>query len=196
MRTLTLSILLSGFAVCTPSWAEEQIATFAGGCFWCMEPPFDALPGVISTTSGYSGGNTKGPSYQQVSSGNTGHAEVVQIVYDSDKVSYSKLLEIFWKNIDPTIKNAQFCDHGSQYRAEIFYHNPEQKKLAEASKQTLQNKNIFTKPLVTEISAATPFYAAEIYHQDYYLKHPLKYKFYRHHCGRDKFLNKYWGKTK
>jgi peptide-methionine (S)-S-oxide reductase len=170
-------------------------ATFAGGCFWCMEPPFDKLDGVISTTSGYTGGQTKNPSYEEVSSGVTGHAESVEVVFDPTKVSYTQLLEVFWHNIDPLTPDAQFCDHGSQYRTAIFYHNEEQKRLAEASKQQIAQSGRLTQPIVTEIVPAGEFYPAEEYHQDYYQKNPVRYKFYRYNCGRDQVLEKIWGKA-
>jgi peptide-methionine (S)-S-oxide reductase len=172
-----------------------ETATFAGGCFWCMEPPFDKLDGVISTTSGYTGGQTKNPSYEEVSSGGTGHAESVQIIFDPTKVSYARLLDVFWHNIDPFTLNGQFCDHGRQYRTAIFYHSEEQKRLAEASKQALEQSGRFTKPIVTEIVPAGEFYKAEEYHQDYYQKNPIRYKFYRYNCGRDQVLESIWGKT-
>jgi peptide-methionine (S)-S-oxide reductase len=159
-------------------------ATFAGGCFWCMEPPFDKLDGVISTTSGYTGGQVRDPSYSQVSSGGTGHTESVQVLYDPKKVSYEKLLEVFWHNIDPIAKDRQFCDAGSQYRSAIFYHNDEQKRQAEASRTQLEKTRPFKGTIVTEITAASTFYPAEEYHQDYYLKNPIRYKFYRSRCGR------------
>jgi peptide-methionine (S)-S-oxide reductase len=168
-------------------------ATFAGGCFWCMEPPFDKLDGVISTTSGYAGGQKKNPTYQEVSAGTTGHTESVQVLFDPAKVSYSQLLEVFWHNIDPLTPNAQFCDHGSQYRTAIFYHNEEQKRLAETSKQQLAQSGRFTQPIVTEIVPAGEFYPAEDYHQDYYQKNPIRYKFYRYNCGRDQRLAELWG---
>ena len=170
-------------------------ATFAGGCFWCMEPPYDKLDGVISTTSGYTGGQKKNPTYEEVSGGTTGHAEAVQVTYDPTKVSYQKLLEVFWKNIDPFTPNAQFCDHGSQYRSAIFYHDEEQKRLAEASKQELEKSGRFTQPIVTEIVPAGEFYPAEDYHQDYYQNNPVRYKYYRYRCGRDEALEKIWGKA-
>src|SRR6266852_4203912 len=170
-------------------------ATFAGGCFWCMEPSFDKLPGVLSTTSGYTGGQKKNPTYHEVSAGSTGHAEAVQVVYDPQKVSYEKLLEVFWHNIDPTQKDGQFCDHGNQYRTAIFYHDETQKQLAEASKTQLQNTKPFQGEIVTEIVPAGEFYPAEDYHQDYYLKNPLRYKFYRTTCGRDQRLQTLWGKA-
>jgi peptide-methionine (S)-S-oxide reductase len=169
-------------------------ATFAGGCFWCMEPPYDKLEGVVSTTSGYAGGELKNPSYEQVSAGGTGHAEVVQVVYDPRKVSYEKLLNVFWHNIDPLTANAQFCDSGNQYRSAIFYHDEHQKRLAEQSKQRLVASERFDQPIVTEIVPASRFYRAEGYHQDYYLKNPWQYKFYRYACGRDQRLEELWGK--
>jgi peptide-methionine (S)-S-oxide reductase len=173
----------------------REMATFAGGCFWCMEPPFDKLDGVISTTSGYTGGQTQIPSYEEVSSGVTGHAESVQVVFDPAKISYSQLLEVFWRNIDPLTPDAQFCDHGSQYRTTIFYHSEEQKRLAEASKKALEQSGRFTTPIVTEIVSAGEFYKAEEYHQDYYQKNPIRYKFYRYQCGRDQRLEQLWGKS-
>ena len=169
-------------------------ATFAGGCFWCMEPPFDKLDGVISTTSGYCGGKEKNPTYKQVSAGETGHAEAVEIVYDPSRISYAELLDVFWRNVDPTQKDGQFADTGAQYRTAIFYHNEEQRRLAETSKKELGNSGRFSKEIVTEIVAATPFYRAEEYHQDYYKKNPLRYKFYRYGSGRDDYLVRKWGK--
>jgi peptide-methionine (S)-S-oxide reductase len=173
--------------------AKTAVATFAGGCFWCMEPPYDKLDGVISTTSGYTGGDVENPTYEEVSSGSTGHAEALQIEYDPARVSYAQLLEVFWKNIDPTVQNAQFCDHGSQYRSAIFYHDEEQRRLAEESKQALIENKKF--PAVhTEIEPLTKFYPAEDYHQDYYRKNPIRYKYYRYACGRDRRLEELWGK--
>ena len=173
--------------------AGTAIATFAGGCFWCMEPPYDKLNGVISTTSGYMGGPSKNPTYEQVSAGRTGHAEVVQVRYDPAKVSYAKLLEVFWKSIDPTVKDRQFCDVGSQYRSGIFVHGEEQRKLAEASKSEVEKTKPFKDPIVTPIVAATEFWPAEEYHQDYYQKNPVRYKYYRTGCGRDDRLKALWG---
>jgi len=170
-----------------------ETATFAGGCFWCMEPPFDKLDGVISTTSGYTGGHKKDPTYKQVSGGGTGHTEAVQIVYDPNKIGYPELLKVFWRNIDPTTAGGQFCDWGSQYRSEIFFHNEEQQRLAEASRRQLGETKPFKDPVVTGISKATQFYPAEEYHQDYYQKNPLRYKYYRYGCGRDKRLQELWG---
>jgi peptide-methionine (S)-S-oxide reductase len=176
---------------------EAGLATaiFAGGCFWCMEPPFDELPGVVSTTSGYIGGHTKNPTYPQVSAGTTGHTEAVQVRFDPKKVSYAKLLEVFWRNIDPATPNAQFCDHGSQYRSGIFFLNEEQQRQAVASREQVERTKSFREPIVTEITRATTFYAAEDYHQDYYKKNALRYKFYRYNCGRDARLEQLWGKS-
>jgi peptide-methionine (S)-S-oxide reductase len=167
-------------------------ATFAGGCFWCMEPPFEKLPGVVKTTVGYTGGSVKNPTYEQVSSGVTGHAESIDVVFDPAVVSYEKLLDVFWHNVDPLTRDAQFCDHGRQYRTAIFTHDDEQKRLAEASKQALQKR--FDQPIVTEIVAAGEFWPAEEYHQRYHEKNPIRYKYYRWNCGRDQRLEAVWGK--
>lgn len=172
---------------------KTALATFAGGCFWCMEPPFDKLPGVLATTSGYTGGHQKDPTYEEVSAGGTGHAESVQITYDPSKVTYAQLLQVFWHNIDPTVKDAQFCDHGDQYRTAIFYHDAEQKRLAEQSRDELLKSGRF-KNIYTQIVLATTFYPAEEYHQNYYQKNPLRYKYYRWGCGRDQRLKEIWGK--
>ena len=158
--------------------AQLATATFAGGCFWCMEPPFDKLEGVVSTTSGYTGGTLKNPTYEEVSAGGTGHAESLQVVYDPAKISYAQLLEVFWRNIDPTVKDRQFCDVGHQYRTAIFYHDEEQKRLALESKQRLEQSGKFP-AIYTEIVPAGTFYPAEDYHQDYYKKNPVRYKYYR-----------------
>jgi peptide-methionine (S)-S-oxide reductase len=171
---------------------DTATATFAGGCFWCVEADFDKVAGVVSTTSGYTGGRTTNPSYAEVSRGGTGHAEAVEIVYDPAKVSYEKLLDVFFHNIDPLVKDRQFCDRGDQYRTAIFYRGEEQHQLAEAAKSTVEKR--FKQPVATEIVAAGPFIRAEDYHQDYYLKNPLRYKFYRFSCGRDTRLEELWGK--
>ena len=168
-------------------------ATFAGGCFWCMVHPFDELPGVIKVTSGYTGGTKVNPTYEEVSAGGTGHAESVQILYDPSKIEYDHLLNVYWHNIDPLTPNAQFCDHGNQYRSAIFYHGDQQRIAAEATKDTLTKSGRFTQPIVTQIVAATAFYPAEDYHQDYYKKNPVRYKFYRWNCGRDQRLKQLWG---
>ena len=172
---------------------KTAVATFAGGCFWCMEPPYDKVPGVISTTSGYMGGKKRYPTYEEVSAGFTGHTEVVQVAYDPSKVSYEQLLEVFWRNIDPTVKDKQFCDEGSQYRTAIFVHDDAQLKAAEASKAALDRTKPFKDPIVTPIQLAGEFWAAEDYHQDYYLKNPVRYGYYRTGCGRDARLKQLWG---
>lgn len=194
LLTLLLVMICCGGLISLASAAGSQlkVATFAGGCFWCMEPPFDALPGVISTTSGYTGGTTVNPSYEQVSAGGTGHAEAVQVTYDAQRISYGQLLEVYWRNIDPLAKDRQFCDVGRQYRSAIFYHTPAERDQAEATKLALERQRGWR--VVTEIVAAGPFYPAEAYHQDYYRKNPLRYKFYRNGCGRDRRLEELWGK--
>jgi peptide-methionine (S)-S-oxide reductase len=169
-------------------------ATFAGGCFWCVEEAFDKVPGVVSTVSGYTGGTAKNPTYEQVSSGRTGHAEAVQVEYDPSKVTYQKLLDAFWHNIDPTQRDAQFCDHGTQYRSAIFYHDEEQRKLAEASRAALAKDKPFKGEIVTQIARADAFYPAEDYHQDFHKKNPVRYKFYKSGCGREARLQELWGK--
>jgi peptide-methionine (S)-S-oxide reductase len=193
---LALCLLAAALAPAAPAAAPAAgnlaKATFAGGCFWCMEPPFDELEGVVSTTSGYTGGRERNPTYEQVSSGSTGHAEAVEVVYDPSRVSYASLLEVFWRNVDPTTPDRQFCDRGRQYRTAIFTHDPEQRRLAEASKQRLAAAGTLPGPIVTEILAAGDFYPAEEYHQDYYRKNPLRYKFYRRGCGRDERLAELW----
>ncbi len=173
-----------------PSLAK---AIFAGGCFWCVESDFDKIPGVISTTSGYTGGNTVNPSYEQVSSHTTGHAEAVEVLYDPAKVSYERLVTYFWHTIDPTVKDQQFCDHGSPYRTAIFTNGPEQLKVAQAARAVLEKTKPFKEPVVTEIVPAGVFYPAEDYHQDYYKKNPIRYKYYRTSCGRDARLQQLWG---
>jgi methionine-S-sulfoxide reductase len=171
-------------------------ATFAGGCFWCMEPPFKKLKGVDAVISGYTGGRTENPTYEQVSSGRTGHAEAIEVHYDPSQITYAQLLDVFWRNIDPTTKDRQFVDIGSLSRTAIFYHNEEQKRLAEDSRKKLDASRRFGKPIVTEIVPAGKFYAAEEYHQDYYKKSSARYKFYRFNSGRDQYLEKIWGKEK
>lgn len=203
-RTMLLALIL-GLGVTAAATALAQApkaatappatakATFAGGCFWCMEEAFESVAGVISVTSGYMGGKTKNPTYEQVSSGRTGHAEVVQIEYDPKRVSYEKLLHAFWRNIDPTQSDGQFCDHGSQYRSVIFYYDEEQKRLAEASRAALVKSKPFKGAIVTDITKAGEFYPAEDYHQDYYKKNPVRYKFYKTGCGRAARLKELWG---
>jgi peptide-methionine (S)-S-oxide reductase len=197
---LTVVVILAAAASTTrpqtsaQSETRSEKATFAGGCFWCMEPPFDELPGVISTTSGYTGGQKKNPTYEEVSAGGTGHAEAVEVVFDPAKVTYQQLLDVFWKNIDPTTPDRQFCDVGSQYRSAIFYHSDEQKRLALASKKTIDDSGRFKQPVVTEVVPAGAFYRAEEYHQDYSKKNPIRFKYYKFGCGRAKRLEQLWGK--
>jgi peptide-methionine (S)-S-oxide reductase len=178
----------------TDSAGLHETATFAGGCFWCVESDFDKVPGVISTTSGYIGGQLKNPTYEEVSAGGTGHAEAVQIVFDPAKISYAGLMDVFWRHIDPTTKDRQFCDKGDQYRTAIFYHDDAQKRLAEQSKAALATSKPFKEAIVTEIVSASIFYPAEDYHQDFHTKNPVRYKFYRFNCGRDQRLTELWGK--
>ena len=188
---------LSAFSQAAPTPAAPtglEKATFAGGCFWCMETPFHGLSGVTSATSGYTGGTVVDASYEQVSEGGTGHAESVEVVFDPKKISYAKLLEIFWANIDPTVANRQFCDHGNQYRSAIFTHTPEQAAAAAASKANWQADPRFAgRTIYTEITPASAFYAAEEYHQNYAQKNPVRYKYYRWNCGRDQRLEEIWG---
>ncbi len=204
-------VALSGGAQAQPITAPLNaapmgmaVATFAGGCFWCMEAPFDKMPGVVSTTSGYIGGKKRFPTYEEVSAGVTGHTEAVRVVYDPKKVTYRQLLETFWKNIDPIVKDRQFCDGGTQYRSGVFWHDDEQKKLADESKALLDKGQPFgtAKPVgfkgkvVTEITRAEDFWVAEDYHQDYYKKNSVRYNYYRSGCGRDARLKELWGEAK
>jgi peptide-methionine (S)-S-oxide reductase len=199
MKTLLIALCTLLALTANANAAEQKasqgyaIATFAGGCFWCMEPPFDKLDGVISTTSGYMGGHVDNPTYQQVSKGGTGHAEVMQVTYDPDRISYKKLLQTFWKNVDPTDAGGQFCDRGNQYRTGIFYHSEAQRQLAQQSKTALVADKPFSDEIVTPIVQASSFYPAEEYHQDYYQKNPIRYKYYRFSCGRDARLERLWG---
>jgi len=175
----------------TPNWEK---ATFAGGCFWCMQPPFDQLDGVIQTKVGFTGGDKRDPSYKEISSGQTNHQEAIEIIYDPDLVTYQTLVKTFWENIDPTNENGQFSDSGKQYTTVIFYHNKDQKITAEQSKKDLQGSKRFSRPIVTEIKPAKPFYAAENNHQKYYQKNPKRYKLYKYGSGRGHFLERFWGK--
>lgn len=169
-------------------------AYFAGGCFWCMEEAFEKVEGVLSATSGYMGGTVANPSYEDVSAGRTGHAESVEVVYDPARVSYQKLLDAFWRNVDPITANAQFCDHGTQYRAAIFYQTEEEKRLADGSKEAIEQTKRFKEAIVTQIVQAMQFYPAEEYHQDFHKKNPVRYKFYKYNCGRAQRLEELWGK--
>ena len=202
-RRLLASVVLAGFS----GWAVAQAtaspaapaantarAVFAGGCFWCVEADFDKVDGVLSTTSGYTGGHVPNPTYEQVSNKRTGHAEVVEIVYDPSRVSYGKLVEHFWRTIDPTTRDRQFCDAGSPYRSAIYAQDAEQLRIAQASKAALEKSKPFKEPIVTEVVAGGPFYSAEAYHQDYYKKNPVRYNYYRLTCGRDARLKELWGK--
>lgn len=173
--------------------SNRATATFAGGCFWCMEPPFDKVNGVIATISGYTGGEMKNPTYDEVSAGRTGHAEAVQVIYDPGKVTYEQLLQVFWHNIDPAAANRQFCDAGTQYRSAIFYHDATQKRLAEESKRAIEKSGQIKEPIVTQIVPAGEFTVAEDYHQDFYKKNPIRYNSYRLGCRRDARLKELWG---
>jgi peptide-methionine (S)-S-oxide reductase len=173
--------------------AGTAVATFAGGCFWCVEADFDKVPGVISTTSGYTGGSVSNPRYEDVAAQRTGHAEVVRIVFDPARVSYETLLQKYWRSIDPTTKNRQFCDSGTPYRTAIYTHDAAQAAAAQASLAALEKNKPFPQPIVTTIEPAGPFYAAEEYHQDYYKKNPVRYNYYRMSCGRDARLQQLWG---
>ena len=203
MRALTVMLLalwtLGGVAaqpaggapsVPSPTLAK---ATFAGGCFWCMEPPYEKEAGVLAVVSGYTGGTQKNPSYAEVSNGTTGHAEAVQVTYDASKISYARLLDIFWHNIDPLAVDRQFCDSGNQYRSAIFYHDAQQEAAARASQDALSQSGRFKAPIATQVVAASEFYPAEDYHQDYYKKNALQYEFYRYRCGREQRLAELWG---
>ena len=183
----------AGALAAAPLPAHLARATFAGGCFWCVEADFDKVRGVVSTTSGYIGGTVPNPGYPAVSTGRTGHAEAVEIVFDPAVVSYSDLVNHFWRTIDPTVKDRQFCDTGTPYRTAIFAHGPEQLKIAAESRAALEKTKPFAAPIVTEVVAAGPFYAAEAYHQDYYTKNPVRYRYYRTSCGRDARLAELWG---
>ncbi len=198
MKSIIFALLAAALAA--PAFAQGQQAvakaTFAGGCFWCVEEAFDMVPGVVSTTSGYIGGHKKKPTYQEVSAGRTGHTEAVEVTFDPSKVSYEKLLDIFWVNHDPTYNDRQFCDHGSQYRPAIFYHSDEQKRLAEASKAKFGTLKTFKGAILTPIVQAGEFWPAEDYHQGYHMKNPARYKFYVTGCGRYARLDELWGKLR
>ena len=170
-------------------------AYFAGGCFWCMEEAFEKVDGVIETVSGYMGGTVKNPTYEEVSAGQTGHAESVEVRYDPAKVTYTQLLEAFWRNVDPVTPNAQFCDHGSQYRAAIIYQREDENRLSEESKRAIEQSKRFSTPIVTQVTAASDFFQAEEYHQDFYKKNPIRYKYYKFTCGRAQRLESLWGKS-
>lgn len=187
------ALLVVAASHATAEESEHAKATFAGGCFWCVEEAFEKVSGVISATSGYTGGNADNPTYKQVTSGQTGHTEAVEVIYDPAQITYEQLLDVFWRNIDPTVVDRQFCDFGNQYRTAIFVHDDEQMRLAETSKRALQESKPFADPIVTPIVAASTFYPAEDYHQDYYKRNPVRYKFYKWNCGRAQRLEELWG---
>ena len=192
-----LAGLGSGSAADTPAAAAQVArAVFAGGCFWCMEPPFDALPGVVATVSGYTGGNRENPSYEQVSAGGTGHFEAIEVTYDPARVSYGQLLDVFWRNVDPLDDGGQFCDRGDSYRTAVFYATEDEKAAALKSRDAAAEKLVIKGPIVTPLLQAVKFYPAEDYHQDYYQKNPLRYKYYRYACERDQRLKEVWGEAK
>ena len=196
---ITVAVLLIGaWSMQSTSQAAADAthgkAYFAGGCFWCMEEAFEKVEGVLSATSGYMGGTVSNPTYEEVSAGRTGHAESVEVVYDPNKVSYQKLLDAFWRNVDPITPNAQFCDHGNQYRSAIFFQTDEEKRTSDSSKLAIEQSRRFKEPIVTQIALAQQFYPAEDYHQDYYKKNPVRYKFYKYNCGRAQRLEALWGK--
>ena len=190
---LVMSVVAGAAMLAAEEPPTSAVATFAGGCFWCMEPVFDALDGVLSTTSGYTGGTLRNPTYEEVSSGSTGHTEAIQIRYDPARVSYERLLDVYWRNIDPTVENRQFCDRGTQYRTAVFFHDEPQRQAAEKSRAELDSSGAFAVAIATDIVAAGPFYPAEDYHQDYYRKNPVRYSYYRTGCGRDARLKQLWG---
>lgn len=201
LMSLGFAVLVIGGLIGVPygSFADENPppakATFAGGCFWCMEEAFEKVEGVVSAISGYTGGQVENPTYEQVSAGGTGHTESIEVTYDPSKVTYKQLLEVFWRNVDPTTPNAQFCDHGNQYRTAIFYHDENQKQLIDESRQRVENSKTFPESIVTEIAPASVFYSAEEYHQDFYTKNPIRYKFYKWNCGRAQRLEQLWGNS-
>ncbi len=194
MRTLATTLLGAALLAAAGAAAELKTAIFAGGCFWCMEPPFDKLAGVVETTSGYSGGHVKSPTYEQVTYGDTGHLEVVRVTYDAEQIDFPALLDVYWRNVDPFDDGGQFCDKGASYRAAIFVASDAERQAAETTRD--QHQHQLGKPIVTRVLAQAAFYPAEDYHQDYYQKNPLRYKFYRYRCGRDQRLKRLWGGAK
>jgi len=201
LMTLGFAAVVIGGLIGSPSGgyaddgSQQAKATFAGGCFWCMEEAFENVEGVTSVVSGYTGGRLENPTYEQVSAGGTGHTESIEVTFDPSKVTYKELLDVFWRNVDPTTPNAQFCDHGNQYRTAIFYHDENQKQLIEESKQRIESSKTFPESIVTEIAPASVFYTAEEYHQDFYTKNPIRYKYYKWNCGRAKRLEQLWGNS-
>jgi peptide-methionine (S)-S-oxide reductase len=201
LMNLGFAALVIGVLIVSPygGYADDgslqSKATFAGGCFWCMEEAFEKIDGVASVVSGYTGGQVENPTYEQVSAGGTGHAESIKITFNPSKVTYKQLLDVFWRNVDPTTPNAQFCDHGNQYRTAIFYHDENQKQVIEESKERIESSKNFPESIVTEIAPASVFYTAEEYHQDFYTKNPIRYKYYKWNCGRAKRLEQLWGNS-
>ncbi len=201
MSLAAVAILIGGLMIMSlgegyaDGGSQLSKATFAGGCFWCMEEAFEKVEGVTSAVSGYIGGQVENPTYEQVSAGGTGHTESIEVTFDPSIVTYAQLLEVFWRNVDPTTPNAQFCDHGNQYRTAIFYHDEYQKQLIDESKKRIESSKTFPEAIVTEISPASVFYIAEEYHQDFYSKNPIRYKYYKWNCGRVKRLEQLWGKA-
>ena len=201
LTSLGFAAVVIGSLIVVPSGSyaddtsQQAKATFAGGCFWCMEEAFEKVEGVVSAISGYTGGQVENPTYEQVSAGGTGHTESIEVTYDPSKVTYTQLLDVFWRNVDPTTPNAQFCDHGNQYRTAIFYHDENEKQLIDESRQRIESSKNFPESIVTEIAPASVFYPAEDYHQDFYTKNPIRYKFYKWNCGRSQRLEQLWGKS-
>ncbi len=203
--TVLRSLGVAAFVICTlivmshgssaHDRSQHAKATFAGGCFWCMEEAFENVEGVVFVVSGYAGGQVENPTYEEVSAGGTGHTESIEVTYDPSKVTYEDLLDVFWRNVDPTTPNAQFCDHGSQYRTAIFYHNETQKQLIDESRERIDVSKTFPESIVTEVLPASAFYIAEDYHQDFYTKNPIRYKYYKWNCGRTRRLEQLWGKS-
>jgi len=204
MKAALIGLLLAGLVISGPAAAQDcagggadgriGTAIFAGGCFWCMQEAFEKVDGVVAVTAGYAGGTVAKPTYEQVSAGGTGHAESVEVKYDPRKITYARLLDVFWHNVDPLTSERQFCDAGHQYRSVIFYRDDGQRRMAEASKRALEDSKRFSQPIVTEIAPAGTFYPAEEYHQDYYKKNPARYHFYKFNCGRAQRLEELWGK--
>ena len=195
LGAVALSLLFALTARRVEAAPQQETAVFAGGCFWCMESPFEKIDGVSAVISGYTGGTRENPTYEEVSAGGTGHVEAIQVRYDPTRISYDRLLEVFWRNIDPTVEDRQFCDRGTQYQTAIFYHDEAQRSAAERSKAELERSGAFGAVIVTEIVAAGPFYPAEDYHQDFYRKNPLRYQRYHDACGRDERLDQLWGES-
>jgi peptide-methionine (S)-S-oxide reductase len=193
MKKIILTVFITMVGIMTNANAKTEVATLAGGCFWCIESDYEKIKGVISVQSGYTGGKEPNPTYEQVSSGKTGHVEVVQIVFNPDIISYREIMGKFWRSIDPLNPNGQFCDIGPQYRSEVFYRNEEQKKIAQETKREIDESGVLPSKIVTQITEASIFYPAEEYHQDYYKKNPIRYKYYRYSCGRDKRVEELWG---